>query len=294
MNKLKKTTLSLGLMAMPLFSMAQANSPEFHFGIQEMLWLVTACMLLLLVFLYLLFKRLQKLLDVTLNLSPEEKAEKTTIWEKMLFLKPMSAEKDLLMDHEYDGIQELDNPTPPWFNFLFYGTILFAIVYLINFHVVGDGKIMENEYAEEMKAGELIKAKYMKSQSASIDETNVVQLTDEASIKEGADIFMVRCSSCHGKLGEGGTGPNLTDEYWLHGGDVKSIFNTIKYGVPAKGMIPWNGVVKPEDMQKLASFILSIKGTVPDGAGKAPQGEKMEENTVPAADTTSAELTALN
>lgn len=302
MKTYKKITLfSLFVLGQPAMLLAQSNAPQapsFNFGLNEILWLTIIMMGLLLLFLVLVLNRLVFLLKVEV-MGPEEATKnKLSTWEKLLSLKPLSSEKDLIMDHEYDGIQELDNPTPPWFNFLFYGTILFAVVYLINYHIVGDGRIMETEYAAQMEEGKAIKAKFEASNAAAIDETNVVLLTDASEILEGSKIFAGKCKACHGDLGEGKTGPNLTDEYWLHGGDLKSVFKTIKYGVQDKGMASWGDFLKPKEIQQVTSFILSIKGTVPEGQGKAPQGEKYEEAapTQEAAptDSTSTMVTAIN
>lgn len=295
----KRTLFSLFVLGQPAMLLAQANAPQapsFNFGLNEILWLTIIAMALLLLFLLLVLNRLVFLLKVEVMGPEQAAANKQSLWEKILSLKPISAEKDLVMEHEYDGIQELDNPTPPWFNFLFYGTILIAVVYLVNYHIVGDGNIMESEYAAQMEQGNAIKAKFEASNAAAIDETNVELLTEASEILEGSKIFAGKCKACHGDLGEGKTGPNLTDEYWIHGGDLKSVFKTIKYGVQEKGMAAWGDFLKPKEIQQVSSYILSIQGTVPAGQGKAPQGEKYQaepaQESAPA-DTTQT-VTAMN
>ncbi|WP_256004621.1 cbb3-type cytochrome c oxidase N-terminal domain-containing protein [Pedobacter deserti] len=208
---------------------------------------------------------------------PEAIKEKLSIWSKIMGLKPLSAEKDLVMEHKFDGIEELDNPTPAWFMVLFYGTICFAIVYMLSYHVFEWGPLQEEEYVIELKKAEEEKAALLlKPGNAAnkINENNVEQLTDPAAIQAGAAIFKTACASCHGEHAEGLVGPNLTDEYWLHGGSIKDIFKTIKYGVPDKGMIAWEKTMRPKQIAEIASYILSLQGTNPAGA-KAPQGEKM-------------------
>lgn len=181
-------------------------------------------------------------------------------------------EELVMLDHNYDGIRELDNNLPPWWKYLFYATILFSVVYLIRFHVTGTGPSSEEEYIAQMEAALANKAESMADEGEQITEDNVVYVVEAKSLEKGAAIYKGNCATCHGDLGEGGTGPNLTDEYWIHGGSMKDIFSTIKYGVPEKGMIPWESQMSPENMQAVASYIKSIAGSNPPGA-KDPQGE---------------------
>jgi cytochrome c oxidase cbb3-type subunit 3 len=189
---------------------------------------------------------------------------------------PLEKEKDALLDHNYDGIRELDNHMPPWWVYSFYLTIIFAVFYMLFYHVWGTFPLQAEEYQEEEKQAQIEIAAYKKTMANSIDETNVKQVKDKATLANAKVLYDQNCKGCHGAVGEGGTGPNLTDEYWLHGGDVKDIFKTIKYGVQAKGMIPWEKRFSPADMQNLASYILSMQGTNPPNA-KAPQGEKVKK-----------------
>lgn len=197
--------------------------------------------------------------------------ENRTFWQKVFSLKPLTMEKDIEMEHKYDEIAELDNPTPPWFMYLFYATIVFAIVYLLVFHVSGDGKIMETEYALAMKEANIEHEEYMKKFANSVNENNVVALTDAKSLGDGKAIYLQNCLACHGAEGQGGVGPNLTDAYWLHGGSVKEIFHTITEGVPEKGMISWKKSLNPIQIQHVVSFMETLKGTKPANA-KEPQG----------------------
>lgn len=273
---------------------AQTIAETVPFGINELLWTVTLLMGGLLLFLIAVMYRLLNVLKQDVDPQPAE--ERLSVWEKLLSLRPMKDEKALTMDHAYDGIYELDNPTPPWFNFLFYGTILIAIVYMIKYHVLEDGMVQENEYQAELAMWETKLASFKENDVASINESNVTLVTDPAKLESAATIFQSKCAACHGELGEGKTGPNLTDEYWLHGGELSQVFTTITNGVPLKGMISWKGILKPEQVQDMASYILSLKGTVPAGQGKEPQGDKMEaapaQEEAPA-DTTSQETAQL-
>lgn len=285
MNAFNKTIITLTALSLPFLAQAQEAAPAapaFQFGYDEMLWLVVLLMASLLLFLVYVLQKLVYILKVQTLGAETARAAKRSLWEKLLSLKPLEKEKDLVMDHAYDGIYELDNPTPPWFNFLFYGTILFGVVYLIQYHVIGDGNIMEQEYAAQMAEAEKAKAAYLTNNASKVDETNVTLIEDKAQLTQAATVFREKCAACHGDLGEGKNGPNLTDEYWLHGGSLSDVFKTIKYGVPQKGMIPWEGMLKPEQIQLMASYILSIKGTVPAGQGKAPEGTKTDSQ-VPAA-----------
>ncbi len=190
-------------------------------------------------------------------------------------LAPKEKEKDLLLDHDYDGIKELDNRVPPWFNFLFYGTIIFGIIYLINYHILGSGSVQEDEYAAEMLAAETERNILIKT-GQFLNEETVTAKMDAATLDEGKTIFTKNCVSCHGSDGGGIVGPNLTDDYWIHGGGIKNVFKVIKVGVPSKGMIAWETQLSPNQMQAVASYVLSLHGTKPAN-GKPPEGVKYEE-----------------
>jgi cytochrome c oxidase cbb3-type subunit 3 len=184
---------------------------------------------------------------------------------------PISKESEILMAHDYDGIRELDNKIPPWFNFLFYGTILFSIVYMIHYHVIGSGNIQVEEYQEEMSIAKAQQQLLMRS-GALLDEESVTKLNDAPSLSNGKDIYVQHCAACHANDGGGLVGPNFTDDYWIHGGGIKNVFETIKYGVPQKGMISWQTQLSPTEMQEVGSYILTLQGTTP-AVPKVPEGE---------------------
>jgi cytochrome c oxidase cbb3-type subunit 3 len=194
---------------------------------------------------------------------------------------PLERETEIMTDHDYDGIQELDNNLPPWWKYMFYFTILFGVVYVFHYHILKTGPSQEQEYLNEMAEGERMKQEYLKFASANVDENSVMFINEPSALANGKKIFMDNnCGSCHGEKGEGNSiGPNLTDEYWLHGGSISDIFKSIKYGIPAKGMIAWQAVLKPDQMQDLSSYIYSLKGSNPPNA-KEPQGEKWSAEEV--------------
>jgi len=204
--------------------------------------------------------------------------DRMTLWQRinhsLTQSVPLNREKTILLDHNYDGIKELDNHLPPWWLYLFYISIVFAIVYMLNYHVFNISPLPADEYVAEMKQAEADIAAYKEKAGNSITEENVALTTAQADLDAGKAIFEKECAACHGKAGEGGVGPNLTDEFWLHGGGIKDVFSTIKYGIPEKGMISWEKKLKPNEMQNIASYILNnLQGTNPPNA-KEPQGDK--------------------
>jgi len=192
-------------------------------------------------------------------------------------------------DHVYDNIRELDNRIPPWFSTLFFGTIIFAAMYMVSYHVLGSSPLMIEEYHQEVADADL-QRRIMIAKEGAIDENTLVVLTDPAAIERGKEAFGKYCVSCHGSQAQGVVGPNLTDEFWIHGGSVRDVYATIKIGVAAKGMISWQLVFTPKQMQEIASFVLSLQGTNPPNAKKA-EGEKYVEPAVSAAVADSARTT---
>lgn len=194
-----------------------------------------------------------------------------SFWER--FNKSVAVEKEaaILTDHDYDGIRELDNSLPPWWKYGFYLTIVWAAVYLVHFHVSKTGPLQIDEYKNQLAEAEIEMEEYRKRASNLVDETNVVVLTEAAALAKGKEVFTSMCATCHGVSGEGKVGPNLTDQYWKHGGDIKDVFKTIKLGVSGTGMKSWKADMSPSVMAQVASYILTLQGTNPAGA-KAPEG----------------------
>lgn len=203
-------------------------------------------------------------------------------WEDAV---PREREHEIMKDHAYDGIRELDNRLPPWWVNMFYLTIVFAIVYMFYYHWGGNGPSQAEEYDRDMEQAKKEIAIALAGQANAVDESNVTVLTDAAALGEGELIFKNSCAACHAPDGGGTVGPNFTDEYWIHGGGIKNIFKTVKYGVPEKGMISWASQLNPSDMQKVSSYILTLQGTKP-AVAKEPQGIIWKEDAAAAQDTT--------
>jgi cytochrome c oxidase cbb3-type subunit 3 len=184
---------------------------------------------------------------------------------------PIEREEDILLDHDYDGIKELDNALPPWWKYGFYITIAIAGLYLLRYHVWKTGPDPMQEYDQEMKVAAAQIEEYRKTTGETVDEKTVT-MADAAGIAEGDKLFHSNCFSCHGAKGEGLVGPNLTDKYWLHGGTINDVFKTIKFGYPDKGMPSWKNMYSPTQIKQLASYVKSLAGTNPPNP-KAPQGD---------------------
>ncbi|WP_299390337.1 cbb3-type cytochrome c oxidase N-terminal domain-containing protein [uncultured Gelidibacter sp.] len=193
-------------------------------------------------------------------------------YKKMLGTKPIEKEGEIILDHDYDGIKELDNDLPPWWLYGFYASIIFAAVYLIRYHVF-DG---ENQYEELQNTLEIAKAEleeYKKTAKDLVDINSVTVLTDPSDLASGRTIYESNCVACHMADGGGGIGPNLADEHWILGGGIKNIFNTISEGGRSgKGMISWKSTLKPNEMAQVASYILTFQGTTP-AKPKEPEGD---------------------
>ncbi|WP_430927686.1 cbb3-type cytochrome c oxidase N-terminal domain-containing protein [Polaribacter marinivivus] len=190
--------------------------------------------------------------------------------------KDIEEEQEIILDHNYDGIKELDNSLPPWWVYMFYITIVFAVVYLIRFEVMG-GDTPEMEYEKAVAQARMEVNKYKANSPDVFNIDDLKLLTDASDLKRGKAVFNLNCASCHLADGGGSIGPNLTDEYWILGGGIKNVFNTVyNGGRNGKGMIAWNKTLKAEDIAKVSSYVISLQGTTPAKA-KAPQGEKWEE-----------------
>ena len=248
-------------------------------------------------------------IEITLNavnrvmyqlLTPEEKAKldyenslslKESTWFKELMHKltktePIEKEGDLLLHHDYDGIKELDNNLPPWWVYLFYITIIFSVIYLARFEIFGADN-QEMELKKEMAQAKIDVEEYLKTAPDLMDEKTVVLLTDKESLEAGKEIFTTNCAACHRADGGGQIGPNLTDAHWILGGGIKNVFHTITNGGrDGKGMVSWktNGM-KPKEIQKVASYILSLQGSNPKDP-KDPEGEIWVDESAPKKDDT--------
>lgn len=182
---------------------------------------------------------------------------------------PIEEEHTILMQHEYDGIRELDNNLPPWWLWGFYGTIIFSLVYIVNYHVLGTSDLQYKAYEKEMVQAKKDVDEYLSKMAMNVDETNATLMTEEKDLSAGKALFETNCVACHNPKGEGNIGPNLTDKHWIYGPDVKDLFKTIKYGTP-NGMPEHASKLNPVQLQQVSSFVLSI----PYAAGKEPEGKE--------------------
>ncbi|REK05274.1 MAG: cytochrome oxidase subunit III [Bacteroidetes bacterium] len=207
-------------------------------------------------------------------LKPEHK--RISVWSKLMKAMtrtvPVEREADVMLDHDYDGIKELDNRLPPWWLWGFYVTIVFSLIYMVAYHITGTWKLQDEEYLAEVKKAETEKEIRIKSGQNLVTAESVVFLDDQLSLSSGKKLYDNFCVACHGTAGQGGVGPNLVDDFWIHGGGVKNIFKVIEQGVPSKGMISWKSQLSPKQMQELSSYLMTFKGTNPPDQ-KAPQGE---------------------
>ncbi len=194
------------------------------------------------------------------------------LMKKLTKSRSIEREGEIVMDHDYDGIRELDNVLPPWWVYLFYATIVFSIVYLVRFHVIGD-YTQKQEYEQEVAAAQAAIEEYKRTAKDLVDASTVEFLSDESDLAAGEKIFQTNCVACHMADGGGGIGPNLTDKYWILGGGIKNVFSTISEGGrDGKGMIAWKQTLKPVEMAQVASYIITLGGTTPANP-KEPEGE---------------------
>lgn len=207
------------------------------------------------------------------NPKPKKVKNENTVMKALTAAVAVEDEAEIMMDHEYDGIRELDNDLPPWWKYGFYLTIVWGAIYLTYFHLSSFGPSSAEEFEMAMEEGKQEVAAYQATLKEVIDEKTVTLLDAPGLLEKGQFIYKKNCFPCHGMNLEGGSGPNLTDEYWLHGGDIKDIFKTVKYGISGKGMASWSDRLSPKEIQQVASYILSMQGTNPDNA-KAPEGTK--------------------
>ncbi len=236
--------------------------------------------------------------EVVESMEEEEEEEDWVdgLMHKLTDAVPVENEEEVATDHIYDGIMELDNNLPPWWKAGFYLSIVFAVIYLLRYHVFESAPLPLEELKIELAQAEAAQEEYLKNAANLVDESSVTLLADDSRIAEGGKIFAKNCAVCHANDGGGGVGPNLTDNYWIHGDDIKDVFRTVKYGVPAKGMIPWKDQLNAAQMQEVASYVLSLVGSNP-ASPKEPQGEltkpSLEESAAPADSSASAPVDSL-
>lgn len=183
----------------------------------------------------------------------------------------------LIKGHKYDGIQEYDNPMPGWWLWLFWGTILFSVVYVLGIHVFDFVDTYEDDLAESLADLNEIRHAYAEANpTLQIDEATLAKMVGNPDMMAaGAEHYAAQCAACHGDQGQGLIGPNLTDAYWIHGATNMDIYRVLTEGVITQGMPAWDGVYSPEERAELVAFVQSLVGTNPPAA-KEPQGELAE------------------
>ncbi|MCL7986323.1 c-type cytochrome [Sphingobacterium sp. lm-10] len=257
--------------------------------VHHTIFLITlvVAMLVLLVAVYRIHRALQAIYRISFPESyRNELAQKAKIsavraqrnkarWDGLLGLHKLEEEHALVIeDHDFDGIVELDNPIPIWFNVLFYSTIIFGLGYLFSYHVFGWGLNQDQEYAVEVVQAEQARQLYLSQVADLVDESTITVDSTGSLALSGKAIFAANCAACHGAQGEGTIGPNLTDRYWLHGGEIRDIFKTVKYGVPEKGMVPWEQTLTPGQIAEVSNYIFSLRDSKPSNP-KAAEGVEL-------------------
>ncbi|MCB0803097.1 MAG: c-type cytochrome [Flavobacteriales bacterium] len=279
-NTIAKAIIGIVLIGSSINANAAPNSTEaVPFVMSQGLFItLTVVILFLAAIIMYLFNTLKIMIKLQSGESFED--EKDSVFDvinsSLTDNVPIEDESNVMLDHVYDGIRELDNNLPPWWKYMFYGTIIFSFVYMFRYHVTGDGQLQTEEYLTKMAEAAIEKETAMAEAGDQVTEDNVSLMISEADLEKGAAIYAGNCATCHRADGGGGAGPNLTDEYWIHGGSIGKVFATIKYGVPAKGMIAWQSQFNPTQIQQVSSYVLSLQGSNPAG-GTAPQGEKWTE-----------------
>lgn len=249
------------------------------------IWAILATLLLFVIAIELISESLKSILYK--GLSDEAKAnytkqqllakEKRFRWIKqryqaLLGSSPIESEDEIILDHNYDGIKELDNKLPPWWVYGFYVTIIFAIVYMVRYHVFNDVN-QAQEYEIAVAEAQLEIDEYKRTAKDLVDVNSVELLTESIDLNAGKTIYELNCVACHKSDGGGGIGPNLTDEYWILGGGIKNVFKTVSEGGRAgQGMVPWKNDLKPLEIAQVSSYLLSFQGTS-SAEPKEAQGE---------------------
>lgn len=296
---MKKLFILFSLLLIASVGMAQEAAPVHSFWNDPVndpmfpLYIVMGFVFLVALLVVLVAGYMVQVLNVFIRKAAEEKAAAlgipyvpepgywSTLWDKINALKPVEKEAEIMLDHNYDGITELDNHLPPWWKWLFYITIIWGIGYLIVYHVTDSLPLSDQEYQNEVTLAQEQKAKLLALKPPVVIDENALQYTnDEVLIQSGRKVYVTNCASCHLANGEGSIGPNLTDEYWIHGGSIKDIYVTIKNGVQEKGMIPWGPVLSAEQIRDVSYYIMSIRGSNPANP-KPPQGTIYKEEAIP-------------
>ena len=281
--KIKQNTKVIALICLSTFTISlQAAPPEFGWKVTThvleymLLGVIFLEVLIILYFAYWLKVVILPEQDVKLEVAKKPVTVTNAWWDRFNKSVKIENEKDVQLDHDYDGIKELDNALPPWWLYGFYLTILIACIYLYRYHVAKSAPLQVQELNNEFVNAKLEAEEYAKTHPKKVDENTIEYAANTDLISSGKTLFGQKCVACHGPEGQGLQGPNLTDDYWKHGGSIKDIFKTIKNGVPSMGMIAWGQELTPNQIETLANYIKSIKGTKPANP-KAPEGDLYAE-----------------
>lgn len=273
---LTSVMLLLGFVLVPALSYAQqvtdaAQEGDSITGVNQVIILLLVCAMVLLLITVLLLVRTKKVILRSRNGEADANLEPSFL-DKFNASVSVEKEKDILMDHDYDGIKELDNNLPPWWKYGFYLTIVIAICYITYFHFLG-GELQISRYEKSLIEAKADKEAYQKAHGDVINEDNVKRITDKAQLADAEKIFKTTCFVCHGAEGQGNAvGPNLTDDYWIHGGSIKDVFHIITNGWPEKGMQSWKSNFSALQISQLSSYVKSLRGTNPPNP-KEKQGD---------------------
>lgn len=269
-------TLSFTATAQEVEEVAAPVSKSIAGMLKEEFYLLVGVIVLELIVLLVMMLLMRILIQALAKKPGEEvvvvRKKRKPFWDRFNNAVAIEREEDIMLDHDYDGIQELDNSLPPWWKYGFYLTIVIAFIYMWYYHGGGNGPSSREEFVAEVEKAENEVREYLAKSAENVDENTVTMLSG-LDLQQGRQIFEQNCAACHNMDGGGNTiGPNLTDQYWLHGGSLKDVFKTIKYGWPDKGMKSWKDDFSPRQIAQLASFVRSLQGTTPANP-KAPQGE---------------------
>ena len=282
-SKLKIITCFLTVFSIPFTMFSQDESGSVMNQETLVTWLVLFVVIITILVLMVAIYTLN-VLKIVLERDKAIVSEKVSNWSKFWdrFNKRVPTEKEatILLDHNYDGIRELDNHLPPWWTAFFYLSMVFAMIYMFVYHVFDMAPLPGELYDIEIAEAKTVAAARLAEgggDAGGIDEATVAFSDDAVVLENGKKIYDMQCASCHRDDGGGTIGPNMTDAYWIHGGSMGDIFKTIKYGVPQKGMISWEPLLSPTQMRDVASYIISLGGSDPPNA-KGPQGDLYQED----------------
>ncbi len=253
--------------------MAAEGAPWLLVENSDLYALLVVDLILLGVLWYLrnLFKEFMQMLIPEKVAAPKPGFEFKKLNKVLTDVVEIEDEASILMDHEYDGIRELDNNLPPWWVWMFYATIIFGVIYIFNYHILGTSDLQIKAYEKDMAESKKEVDAYLSKMAMNVDETNATLMTDAGDLSKGKGLFEINCVSCHNPKGEGNIGPNLTDKYWLYGNDVKDLFKMVKYG-NANGMPEHASKLNPIQIQQVSSYVLNL----PFAEGKEPQGTEIK------------------